>query len=792
MKFHLITILLFSAALNLNAQMIRGRLTEAKTGMPIAYASISLTSTSDQKSSLHTTSDSTGNFGFAKIGPSTYTLSAGMIGYQKLSMEITVSQDTQRTDLGILKMNEDPNLLNAVTITGGRPNFSSNNGQLKVAVATNPFFKATTNLTEVLRRIPGLQVGSDGTMLLSNGTAPTVFIDGKQANMNAQEIQGYLAGLLPENVESIELINQPSSRYDGQFQGILDIRLKRSATIGLKGNYSLRYQQNQRSLIDNNLSLGYKSQKFSYQLSAGANNGGTYYRYHALQLLQNTNSLTTDTRTTTSNNNYNIQARTSFDPGKGHAVEAYLRTFQIDRSAMTNNELNTMDSQQRTLLSQNRGKTISEPAQQNYAGGMNYELDKGNSQLQILTTIAKIDNRQSDDIQNSTLGTFQVPSYWITNSTNNILIQTAQVDYTLKVGTGKLELGSKYAVTTTDNNLRYDTLSNGSFHLDPSRTNQFSYRERVAAGYLSYGKSFGKFSFAMALRAEHTSTLATSTTDNTTRERNYIKWLPSAGMTYQLSPSSELSFSYSKRLTRPDFNALNPFRFYYSARHYWIGNPMLQPSTTDMFSLSYSRSALNISLSGGRENDPMVRYPEYDPATNILIFKGDNLPYRDFISLRASMPLNITPWWKTSNNLSLFYNRELRPYFGRTFQIPVYNYIFNGSQLFTLKKLTIDLSYNLESKSGNSLYVFSPVRTLDLGLQRAWLKGKLTSKLAVQDMFNRGRSRIIFREKSIMDNDFYHDNSTRRLILSLSYSFGRSGYSQRELKKSDEENRVVN
>lgn len=81
---------------------------------------------------------------------------------------------------------------------------------------------------------------------------------------------------------------------------------------------------------------------------------------------------------------------------------------------------------------------------------------------------------------------------------------------------------------------------------------------------------------------------------------------------------------------------------------------------------------------------------------------------------------------------------------------------------------------------------------MDIGLQRAWLKGKLSSKLALPDILDGGRRRVIFREKSIIDNDFYHDNSTRRLVLSLSYSFGGSSYNQKELKKSEEENRAGN
>ena len=243
-------------------------------------------------------------------------------------------------------------------------------------------------------------------------------------------------------------------------------------------------------------------------------------------------------------------------------------------------------------------------------------------------------------------------------------------------------------------------------------------------------------------------------------------------------------------LTRPTFEALNPFRFYFSPRNYWIGNPYLQPSTTDLFSLSYNKKSLNISLNVGREKDPMVRYPEYDPITNILAYLGTNLPYRDFANIQASMPLNLTKWWRMNNNIGFYYNRELRPYLNQTYHIAVFNYTIKGNQVSSIKDWLLDLSYNYESKSGNGLYIFAPVFTIDIGLQKSWFKNKLNSKLTLYDVFDNGRRRLVFRDKTIINNDFYHYYGTQRLVFSLTYNFGSSNYKTKENKKSDEENRA--
>jgi len=777
-------------AISINAQTIRGKVIDGKSNQRLPFVSLSLSDYAAVPKVSYTGSDSTGKFEFRLISKRRYLLTASLMGYQKFQQELNIDIDTLK-EIDLI-MIEDANLLQTVTIVGGTPNFTSNNGQLKIGVANNTFFKSASNMIDVFRKLPGMQVNPDGTILMGSRTSPTLFVDGKPINLNGDEIQAYLSSLSPDMVESIEMINQPSSKYDGQYQGIIDVKLKRSQSLGLKGIYNFRFQQNNNGLLDNNLSLTHKTQRFVYSLNLGHTIGSTYYRYHALQFLANTNAMVTDTKTITENHNYALQGRVAFEPLNGQQIEAFVRTYQIDRNGKTRNELTTWNNAQNSILSIQQSDNNSLPKQHNYAGGINYDAEFKTGELHILTTLARVDNRQNEEIRNSDQINNTLLSYWKTNSRNNILIRSVQADYVQQISFGKLEFGAKYAHTSTENNLRYDTLGTNGFNLDPKRSNLFSYGEYITAGYLSYLGNQGKFNYSLGLRTEYTKSLANSITENKLTERNYLKWLPSIGLTYTIDKSQQLSVNYSRRLTRPTFDALNPFRFYYSPRHYWIGNPYLQPSTTNLFSLIYNRKAFNIAINAGRENDPMVRYPEYDPFTNVLAFMGTNLPYRDFANVQVSMPITINTWWKTNNNVGLFFNKELRPYLGQTFQIPVYNYTINGNQVFTIKQLLVDLSYNYESKSGNGIYVFAPVYTFDLALQRSWLKNKVSTKLALQDIFDNGQRRVIFREKSIIDNDFYHDNGTQRLVFSFTYNFGSSTYKGREMKRSEEERRTAN
>ncbi|WP_199117231.1 outer membrane beta-barrel protein [Pedobacter sp. ASV28] len=775
----------------LSAQTIKGKLVDANTNQALPLANLSLASQDQSMLIKYANSDTLGVFEFREIRNGKYLLSITLMGYLNVQKEVLIHVNSPNVlEMGNILMAEDPNLLKEVTIISGQPNFSTQNGQLKIGVANNTFFKSASNLLDVFKKLPGLRVNQDGTMQLANSVAPTLFVDGRPVNMNNEEIQAYLSSLSPDMVESIEMINQPPSKYDGEYRGIIDVKLKRNQSMGLRGTYNARFQRNIYSLLDNNLSMVLKTNRFIYDLKLGQTIGSTFYKYYSLQYLANTNAMTTDTRTATFNQNFNVQARATYQLEERQRLEAFLRTYQIDRNAVSHNLLLTQTSNLNNVVALIKSDNDAMPKQYNYAGGINYDAQFRNSELHVVTSLAQVDNRQNEDIQNRNLLNDDLLNYWKTTSRNNILIHTAQADYLQNLSMGKLEFGGKFAYTTTQNNLRYDTLANAIFSLDPKRSNEFRYQEYIAASYLSYNGQWRKFNYSLGLRAEHTGTVASSITNATVTERKYLKWLPSLNLTYEIGKGEQLSFNYSRRLTRPTFAALNPFRFYYSPRHYWIGNPYLQPSTTNLFALTYSRKTFNISLNAGREIDPMARYPEYSPTTNELVFLGRNLPYRDFANMQLSMPLMVNNWWRMNHNVGFYYNKELTPYFGQTYHIGVFNYTVNGSHVFSLKEWLLDISYSYESKSGNGLYVFSPVYGIDFGLQKAWLQNKVNTKLTLYDAFDNIKRRLIFREKSILNNDLYHYFGTQRLAFSITYNFGSSTYKVKERKRSEEEDRA--
>ena len=339
--------------------------------------------------------------------------------------------------------------------------------------------------------------------------------------------------------------------------------------------------------------------------------------------------------------------------------------------------------------------------------------------------------------------------------------------------------------------MQYDTLNTAHvFVPDSGRSNRFQYDEYISAGYFSYERKVKKLHYAVSLRIEHTYTVANAITQDQVTKRNYLRWLPSVSVVYAISENKQLRLSYTRRMTRPDFAQLNPFRFYSSPLNYWIGNPYLQPSTTDVLSISYSRKAFTISFNIGRESDPLTRYPEYDSVTNILEYLGRNLPYNDFANIEAGFPLTINTWWRMNHTIGVYYIKEQTPYHGVIYRIPVRSYTISGSQVFSLPGgFALDLSYYYRSKGGNGLYIYKPMWNIDLALQKTWLKGKLNSRLNFYDLFDSYRVYYVFREKRILNNELQHWFGTRRVALTLGFSFGKSTHTAKQSSKTEEENR---
>lgn len=682
--------------------------------------------------------------------------------------------------------------ISEVIIQASQRNLKLNDGNIVMSVSGNKNFKTSTNILEVLRKTPGVTVDQEDGIFLGGRINPAIFINGKPVVMSSHELQSYLRSLPPEMVESIEVNSNPSSKYDAEFKGIIDIKLKKNTDLGLRGSYIGNFYANKFNFRENSLNLSYNTEKVIYNLQLGYNDGISTYRYNALQRLENTNVMRTKTYQEDETEVYNIQTRIDYKLNDKNRFGLYFRGSFRDNYRIRSGLLYTTNKDETQLVFNTESNNPTHYLQNNYGITADYSFQNKNFKLSFLGNYLSVENKQQDDFINKDKPTPELLSYWKSNLVNKINIYTGQIDVSQKIGNSTFEAGVKFSHTNTDNNIRYDTLSvNNQFIFDPTRSNMFSYKEKIFAGYLAYNHKFNKLQINAGLRFEKTQSISNAITTDSIVLRNYLEWLPSLSANYAFNKSNELSISYSRKITRPIFSQLNPFRFYFSPLNYWIGNPYLQASFTNQIKTTYRSRNWVTSFTIGREKDVMTRYPLYNPETNVLEYLGTNLPYRNFASLEMSFPIKIAKWWNANSQFTGYYNHEFRPYLDEVFALKIYNYEIRLNQVFSLPKgYTINVFANYESTSGNSLYIIKPRYTIDLSVQKLWFDNKLNTKIGYNNIFDSYDQRLEFRHKQIMDNQFTHWWDTRKLTFSLSYNFGGSKYQAKEIQKTEEENRT--
>ncbi|MCG2614279.1 TonB-dependent receptor family protein [Terrimonas sp. NA20] len=763
-----------------------GRLFDALTRQPIPFATIHLSSKSNMLTNQIFTADSIGRFPITNLPEGIYQLQITAVGYLNRSIEINTGKAIDSIFLA-----PDNRLLEGVTVTSERPIFQRKGDKLVMPVSGNQLFKTSASALDIFRKIPGISVGGDGTILVEGRNSPGIFIDGKPIPMSAEEIQNYLSTLNPEMIASIELITNPPARYDGEFKAIIDIKLKRDLNLGLKGNITGTVQRNQYTYAEQNLLLTYKTKKIAYTLRGNYATGKKIYRYRARQHLSDKTILSTRTYTPNSNNNFNYQFGADYSISKNHQVELQVRQFMVDREQRSRNTLFATDPTETQIVLNTHTVNAATPKQNNYGANLNYSGVLGKTALQFLATWLDIRNRQQEDIQSRQTAGSQLISHWTTLLKNNITIRTAQADLSQEAFDGRISWGGKFAFTTTKNDLRYDTLnSSGYFVLDAGRSNNFTYDEYISAAYLQYERTQNNLTYSASIRGEQTNSTANSITNRQITKRSYLNLLPSLSITYT-KDQQQYHFSFTRRITRPTFTQLNPFRFYLSPLNYHVGNPLLQPSKTSSFNIGYSYKTFSARISGGKETDPLNRYPEYNDTTHVLEYLGRNLPYNHFGNAELSYAFSPTKWWKLNHTLNIFYKKELTPYHDKTFAIGIWEYMINGSQVFSLpRSFNFDLTYKYQSKGGNGLYRYKSYFFIDMGLQKTWINGRLNTRINYYDIFNDFEVYYIFREKQIINNELAHWFGTSRVAVSISYSFGKSTYKSKQGRRVEEEGRT--
>jgi len=756
-----------------------------ETKKPADYVTVVLFKASDSSVVKTAFTDPNGTFNFNVSGKGSYFYKASNMGYKTLkSKTIVLTEDNQKVDFGTAQLTTNTQNLKEVNVAVTKPLIERRMDKIVMNVSNSSVMTGSTAL-EVLQKAPGVTVDQNDKISMMGKQGVLIQLDGKQTYMSSADVANLLRNMQSSEIESIELITNPSSKYDASGNsGIINIKTKKNKNGGTNGsiNGSLGYGKNLRA--NAGLNLNHRTQKLNL---FGNYNYGKFERDNLIAIDRISNG-TPDT--------YFIQVGESNRKQYNNNLKAGLDYF-IDKKntigVLVNGYFNhgTEVSLNNTLIGpsfeQTASKLITNALQANKYNNLSYNLnyksvlDTAGSEISADVDYSKYKGNDGSNYENDYRfpnGDRMRPVSYTRNNTPSIIdIKAFKVDYNVSLNkTVKLEAGVKSSWVKTDNDLQAEELVGNAWQNDVKRSNQFVYDENVNAAYTNVNKQFKNTSVQIGLRVEQTNSKGNLVTTNTIVKRNYWDFFPTLFVQHTLSKNNQLGFSYSRRIDRPSYDALNPFIYYLDEFTYSKGNPFLNPQYTHNFELSYTLlQKYMLSIGYSRVNDVIAEVILPDAPNKSLYQTNANIAKNISYNANLNVPVQITKWWQTNNNLNVFYlSFEAPDLAGNALKTGKTSFQFKSQQTFTIVSgFTAELNGSYESPLDYGTLSLKARYYVDAGLSKALFNKKASLKLALSDVFNMSENNL----SSALPNLTYtvhQKNETRIGRISFTYRFGKN------------------
>lgn len=778
----LVTIGSLSVANAQSTGKITGSILDAD-GMPVSYANVILYAQADTKMVKAEITDDKGWFQLAGIKAGAYWIEASFVGLPDFKSEALQVEAGQTLALPAFRLQPATNELGEVVVTAQKPLVEVKPDKMVFNVEGSINAQGNTAL-ELLRKSPGVMVDNNDNIMLQGRSGVQVYIDGKPSPLSNSDLAAYLETLQSSEIESIEIITNPSSKYDAQGNaGIINIKFKKDKNLGANGSFDSGYSIGKLPMYNGKLSGNYRNKKVNLFGSYGYGSGKNR---NIFNLYREQSGLSFDQRNVNLSDwtNHNFRAGADFFLSKkstlGIIANGNINDFNSNSSSRTPISVigsGTIDS---LLLAGTRQHGM----RSNYNFNLNYAYDGGNGVTWNIDADYGLFENDGEEYQpnryTDPTGTEIFEERIYANQTpTSINIYTFKIDHERNLLGGKLGTGIKLAQVNTDNTFKFYNVINGSNELDQTRSNQFDYLENVNAAYLNYsGKFSEKISYQFGLRAEQTNSEGDLTTyissDEDNVKRSYLDLFPSGGLTLQANQTNSFQLTYSRRIDRPSYQDLNPFQNRLDELTFEKGNPFLNPQYSHNFQLTHTyKYRYNTSLSYSRTTDLITRITDTSGVSASFI-TWLNLAQQDVLSLSFSAPIQIAKWWNSYVNITGSHTSNTADYGdGKVVDLQAASFNAYAQQTFSLPmdmKLEVSGWYNSPGIWGGT-FKMKAMGSMDVGVQKKILDGRANLKVSVSDVFRTNRWGGISQFGALYMKAGGSWDS-RRLRVNFTYRFG--------------------
>jgi hypothetical protein len=807
--FAAITLFSFLDVSAQNITKITGQVKDAN-GASVNAASIMLFQAKDSALVKTELTDKSGNYKFEPVNAGNYFIRTSVTGMQKTSSPvITVNEGATVTGPSISLKPADKNL-QGVTVNSKKPMVEVKADKTIVNVEGTINAVGNDGL-ELLRKSPGVMIDKDDNLSLAGKNGVKVYIDGKPSPLSGAELASYLKSLQSAQIESIEIITNPSAKYEASGNaGIINIRLKKNLTIGTNGSVNAGYNIATYPKVNGGLSLNHRNTKVNIFGSYNYNEAISemnmkLFRSQADTVFDQSNQIINRNKGT-----HNFKTGVDYFINKNSTVGVLVNGNISHNVTETSGPMNIIYQPTNTLNRILFATGDNDTKRSNINFNLNYRYAvSGGSELNIDADYGFFDLRNNQMQPNNyydASGLVKLYSnvYHMISPTD-IGIYSVKADYEQNFKKGRLGYGGKIGYVTTDNDFkRYDVYGTTEVY-DKDRSNRFKYTENINAAYINYNRAFKGFIIQAGVRVENTNsdgvssglkynkTTATYEDYDSSLKRNYTDIFPSAAITYNKNPMSQWGLTYSRRVDRPAYQDLNPFEFKLNDYTFMKGNTQLRPQYTNSFGITHTyKYKLNTRLNYSHVKDIFTQLPDTTEKSKSFLTKK-NLATQDIVSLNISYPFQYK-WYSFFTNLNSFYSVYKANFGGgdRNVNLDVLAVSFYLQNSFNLGKgWKAELSgfYNSPTIWQGS-FKSKSMYSVDGGIQKTVFKGKGTVKAAVSDIFKTlkwsGNSNFSGQTSSVSGHF-----ESRQFKLSFNMRFGNTQVKNSRQRKTsiEEENK---
>jgi Outer membrane protein beta-barrel family len=697
---------------------------------------------------------------------------------------------------------DNSNQLQSITVVGKKKLIERKVDRLVFNIE-NSISGVGTDALEALKITPGVKVQNE-TITMIGKSKLSVMVDDKIIQLTDEDLANYLKSIPSESIKNIEVITTPPAKYEASGNsGMVNIVLKKAKKNSWNALLSSTYMLRRFSTGLSSASFNYNKNKLAFSTSLSYAKGKKYldqddYAYF------NDGLWYTSSPITNTNNRKNIKVSLDYEVTKNWTIggQTFYNKFLKGRITTPYTVVNDYATNEiKRYLTSNATEDIS-PTINTVNIYNTFKLDTIGKKITVDFDYFKFnDNDKKTYVGESIIENPYSKKYFEGVNDNNQEIKnlSGKIDVELPVKWGTFTFGGKISNSKSKNVI---SSFNSGLVVNPIATfvltdNKFEYDENVSAGYVSLNKKINtKWETQFGVRMEATQTKSFAETTNELVKNEYTKFFPTAYISYTANANSTVIFSYSKRIERPDFEALNPNRYFLNPFQFIEGNSLLQPSFVDNFEFTYTYKSLESKLYFSNEKNKFTQAPIADPSSKIINFTNKNFINAQRFGISENYTFQKYAWWTSNNAFDLSYiiaesllTETTRYKNGINSRISTNNdFVLNKS-----KTILFNASYWYLFPEVDGIYNNKAQSSLSLAMQFLMLDKSLKLSIKGADLFRKEVSSVTSVVNGIrQDGIYYYD--TQALNITASYKFGnkRIKVEQRETSNEDEKGRIVN